>query len=144
MFLPAARGFDEYLGIPYSDDMGAGRVTPCHKKDSALEPSRYEEYQKEGDKEAWSQYEAQGFAGKFQDQRTVSSTPSPILILTLTSKDQFRGGDKAGDFLPLVHQHGGKGTTHRHVARVRRKSILLLCCHPLLLWESRAAHRLLR
>ena len=30
MYLPAARGFDYYLGIPYSDDMGAGRLTPCN------------------------------------------------------------------------------------------------------------------
>ena len=29
MFLPGARGFDEYLGIPYSDDMGEARATPC-------------------------------------------------------------------------------------------------------------------
>ena len=29
MYLPAARGFDEYLGIPFSDDMGAGRYSPC-------------------------------------------------------------------------------------------------------------------
>eukprot|EP00039_Didymoeca_costata_P029425 m.24627 g.24627 ORF g.24627 m.24627 type:complete len:574 (+) comp7626_c0_seq1:438-2159(+) len=29
MFLPASRGFDYYLGIPYSDDMGSARATPC-------------------------------------------------------------------------------------------------------------------
>lgn len=29
MFLPAARGFDTYMGIPYSDDMGEARRTPC-------------------------------------------------------------------------------------------------------------------
>jgi len=87
MFLPAARGFDEYLGIPYSDDMGAGRVTPCHKKDSAHEPSRYEEFQNNGDRNAWSQYEDASLAGSFEAQ--------------------FQGGDKAGDFLPLVHQQNG-------------------------------------
>ena len=27
--MPGSRGFDYYLGIPYSDDMGAGRFTPC-------------------------------------------------------------------------------------------------------------------
>ena len=31
MYLPASRGFDEYLGIPFSDDMGAGRYSPCGK-----------------------------------------------------------------------------------------------------------------
>ena len=29
MFLPASRGFDRYLGIPYSADMGDARATPC-------------------------------------------------------------------------------------------------------------------
>lgn len=29
MFLPGARGFDTYLGIPYSDDMGQGARSPC-------------------------------------------------------------------------------------------------------------------
>ena len=29
MFLPGARGFDTYLGIPYSDDMGKVRL-PTH------------------------------------------------------------------------------------------------------------------
>lgn len=29
MFLPTSRGFDYYLGIPYSDDMGEARATPC-------------------------------------------------------------------------------------------------------------------
>ena len=29
MFLPGSRGFDSWLGIPYSDDMGGGRATPC-------------------------------------------------------------------------------------------------------------------
>ena len=28
-YLPAARGFDSYLGIPYSDDMGQARASPC-------------------------------------------------------------------------------------------------------------------
>ena len=27
--LPASRGFDEYLGIPFSDDMGLGRASKC-------------------------------------------------------------------------------------------------------------------
>ena len=29
MYLPHNRGFDEYLGIPFSDDMGTARRTPC-------------------------------------------------------------------------------------------------------------------
>jgi len=33
MYLPAAHGFDYYLGIPYSDDMGEARATPCSADD---------------------------------------------------------------------------------------------------------------
>ena len=30
MYLPASRGFDHYLGIPYSDDMGEAKASPCN------------------------------------------------------------------------------------------------------------------
>eukprot|EP00049_Salpingoeca_infusionum_P011944 m.211287 g.211287 ORF g.211287 m.211287 type:complete len:604 (+) comp15059_c2_seq2:233-2044(+) len=30
VYLPANHGFDKYLGIPYSDDMGYARITPCN------------------------------------------------------------------------------------------------------------------
>ncbi len=39
MFLPAARGFDQYLGIPYSDDMGEARATPCNQSRGAEQVS---------------------------------------------------------------------------------------------------------
>ena len=29
MYLPASRGFDRYLGIPYSDDMGEAKASEC-------------------------------------------------------------------------------------------------------------------
>lgn len=45
MYLPAARGFDEYLGIPYSDDMGEARRTACpghaNQAPSTVTPSTY-------------------------------------------------------------------------------------------------------
>jgi hypothetical protein len=34
MFLPGARGFDTYLGIPYSDDMGSAARSPCPGDDA--------------------------------------------------------------------------------------------------------------
>ena len=38
MYLPASRGFDEYLGIPYSDDMGnALPPTSCDGGDSTFQ-----------------------------------------------------------------------------------------------------------
>ncbi|GAB5370306.1 hypothetical protein AAMO2058_001481200 [Amorphochlora amoebiformis] len=33
MFLPSKHGFDKYLGIPYSDDMGEAKVIPCNGED---------------------------------------------------------------------------------------------------------------
>jgi len=30
IYLPGSNGFDEYLGIPFSDDMGAGKYTACN------------------------------------------------------------------------------------------------------------------
>jgi len=45
MFLPGARGFDTYLGIPYSDDMGQAARSPCpgdaQQRCSVIEPSDY-------------------------------------------------------------------------------------------------------
>jgi len=35
MFLPGARGFDTYLGIPYSDDMGKAARSPCPGESAA-------------------------------------------------------------------------------------------------------------
>merc|ERR1712192_330682 len=42
-YLPGSRGFDYYLGIPYSDDMGTGRASTCNRTNGpdaqAYEPS---------------------------------------------------------------------------------------------------------
>ena len=38
-YLPAARGFDAYLGIPYSDDMGLARATPCNRSGFSSAPA---------------------------------------------------------------------------------------------------------
>jgi len=37
-FLPGAKGFDEYLGIPFSADMGYGMLTPCAGDEETLCP----------------------------------------------------------------------------------------------------------
>ena len=46
MFLPGARGFDTYLGIPYSDDMGQAARSPCpgdkHCGETVIPSSDYE------------------------------------------------------------------------------------------------------
>jgi hypothetical protein len=36
MFLPGSRGFDYYLGIPFSDDMGLARRSPCSNETWAM------------------------------------------------------------------------------------------------------------
>ena len=42
MYLPTARGFDYYLGIPYSDDMGDARATPCTAAEPEVKGGRKE------------------------------------------------------------------------------------------------------
>jgi len=74
MFLPAARGFDRYLGIPYSDDMGNAQKQPSCSGSDLPETAEEEE-------DTWQQYVDAG----------------------LTSPRDVRSG-KGGAYLPLVHQ----------------------------------------
>ena len=84
MFLPAARGFDEYLGIPYSDDMGGARATPCGGESGGASSDLSKE-------PWWEDYCEAGFC----------------------NVEDVKGGDPAGAYLPLVHQInvGGKRNT---------------------------------
>jgi len=88
IFLPGMRGFDEYLGIPYSDDMGGARATPCNQAEAEILST---ELQSDDDKSAdwmassfWSDYCQAGFC---DNQR-------------LNNKNK----DPAGTYLPLVYQ----------------------------------------
>jgi arylsulfatase A len=81
VYLPASRGFDEYLGIPYSDDMGRARATKCNiSEDSAANAEGTE-------RPNWHQAE----------------------YVALGVADPGVGSDPAGDWLPLVSQ-GPNGT----------------------------------
>ena len=87
MFLPGARGFDTYLGIPYSDDMGEARRTPCpgHKQQECAQatkilPSDYK-YTLEDD--------VHGTLENLEDLNTRAH----------------------GDYSPLVFQSGGVSST---------------------------------
>eukprot|EP00658_Telonema_sp_P-2_P071066 TRINITY_DN60392_c0_g1_i1.p1 TRINITY_DN60392_c0_g1~~TRINITY_DN60392_c0_g1_i1.p1 ORF type:complete len:292 (+),score=63.70 TRINITY_DN60392_c0_g1_i1:25-900(+) len=82
MFLPAARGFDQYLGIPFSDDMGEARATSCNKTCESDEATK-ETYH------MWENYREGGF---------------------LLKQDGPNANDPGGDFLPLVHQVNGSTT----------------------------------
>ena len=86
-YLPAARGFDEYLGIPYSDDMGEARATPCDQSGMRRPPGGKKD-------DVLAPYVEAGLA------------PPP---------SASERADPAGDFLPLVSQRrgadGGVNTT---------------------------------
>ena len=100
MYLPAARGFDEYLGIPYSDDMGLARRTPCPGRsdqvvEEAMEPSDYvyvEEDNVHGD--------------------------------DIQNLHDLNAQMKSGAMLPLVHQSGGVTTTGEPTAHAGNTTVL--------------------
>eukprot|EP00054_Salpingoeca_dolichothecata_P012819 m.71181 g.71181 ORF g.71181 m.71181 type:complete len:554 (+) comp20142_c0_seq1:29-1690(+) len=84
MFLPAARGFDKYLGIPYSDDMGEARRTPCNTSASPhVEAS-----------------------GVFDSNHNLPRETMDMYIKAGLADPELELGahDPAGDFLPLVYQ----------------------------------------
>lgn len=76
-YLPGSRGFDYYLGIPYSDDMGEARASSCKQGDDDIAA-------RHGSDAGWMRemYEEAGYV-----DATVEGT-----------------GDPAGNFLPLVYQ----------------------------------------
>merc|ERR1719420_524354 len=41
-YLPGSRGFDYYLGIPYSDDMGGARASTCNKTTQSKAANTFE------------------------------------------------------------------------------------------------------
>jgi arylsulfatase A len=91
MFLPTARGFDYYMGIPYSDDMGSGRVTSCNNSES-------DEDDHSGDA-SWEEYVAAGY--------THPSDPGPESAEQLALIDAVNVRASPGALLPLVYQSPG-------------------------------------
>jgi len=85
MYLPAARGFDYYLGIPYSDDMGSARATPCQGDTvhTAAKPTITIE-------DLTGSYEDMGYVG---------------------DGNQKLHNDPGGSFLPLVYQDASNKNT---------------------------------
>lgn len=76
VYLPGNRGFDHYLGIPYSDDMGRARLSSCNSNKEILISK--------GSQSDWEQYVQSNF-----------TLPGDHSIVT---------NDPAGSFLPLVSQ----------------------------------------
>eukprot|EP00939_MAST-03C_sp_MAST-3C-sp1_P003176 g3176.t1 len=86
VYLPAARGFDAYLGIPYSDDMGTGKASSCSNISSTT------------GRDATSFW-----ASKGRDIYCESG-----FCDTSTSRADDEDADPAGQHLPLVYQrHNG-------------------------------------
>eukprot|EP01060_Flectonema_neradi_P024603 TRINITY_DN33525_c0_g1_i1.p1 TRINITY_DN33525_c0_g1~~TRINITY_DN33525_c0_g1_i1.p1 ORF type:complete len:558 (+),score=114.15 TRINITY_DN33525_c0_g1_i1:38-1675(+) len=83
VYLPGSRGFDRYLGIPYSDDMGKAKATPC-KGESLLEQLGSGSW-----KESFEGYVQTG------DERAKLDSLST---------------DPGGEYLPLVYQKDGNTT----------------------------------
>ena len=91
MFLPGARGFDYYMGIPYSDDMGQAARSDCNGSTSPewVEVGSTGEYTHWHHTDAsWSDYQAAGY--------TLPSDPGPD-----------SGRADPGSLLPLVYQSPG-------------------------------------
>jgi arylsulfatase A len=90
MFLPVSRGFDYYLGIPYSDDMGQGKVTPCDNEPSiGIDGTFEEDTERTLVRKQEAEWDAYVEAGYTLDD---------------DKEDIASGRDKAGNFLPLVYQ----------------------------------------
>ena len=84
MFLPGSRGFDYYLGIPFSDDMGEGRRSSCDSDDVAEasgngsdDEAAFERYHKDKDGWMWRMYEDMGYTL----EEDVSKNDDPLLPL---------------------------------------------------------------
>lgn len=95
VYLPASRGFDQYLGIPYSDDMGDGIASGCPanaEKHTHRASGTVTDDEEISIGAAWTsrkEYEEAGFL----DRNTES-----------TFEDAKMDGDPAGHYLPLVAQ----------------------------------------
>ena len=79
MFLPGNRGFDYYLGIPYSADMGDARATPCTSG---------------------------GGGGSGGGSSAAATTGNIVTFRTVKGSADYAAlqSDPAASFLPLVYQ----------------------------------------
>ena len=107
-YLPAARGFDSYLGIPYSDDMGRARASPCARPTSGM--SRRPGAKVEAEAEEEDEEEAED-VGAEADGAAVMPSLAPYVdsgFAPMPSATEL--SDPAGGVLPLVEQKRDKAT----------------------------------
>mmetsp|Transcript_137890 Transcript_137890/g.428501 ORF Transcript_137890/g.428501 Transcript_137890/m.428501 type:complete len:582 (+) Transcript_137890:65-1810(+) len=81
MHLPNRRGFDHYLGIPFSNDMGLSWLTGCKGEEEQMTSTRMR-----AKNWHWDEYYKAGYMSR-EDKRTAESDPGAL-------------------FLPLVRQVG--------------------------------------
>ena len=103
-YLPAARGFDEYLGIPYSDDMGEARASLCSRSGMRVPPGKPTE-------------DVLAPSGmRVSPGKPTEDVLAPYVEAGLApAPSRNESNDPAGNFLPLVSQKktadGGVNTT---------------------------------
>ena len=119
-YLPAARGFDEYLGIPYSDDMGKALASACapngmkgrtEESGAHGDESRHERREDLYDDDDGEEEEEDDDDDKEDDVLE----PKDPLDMYVTSgyairEDKRIQSDPAGDFLPLIYNRRINGT----------------------------------
>lgn len=94
-YLPAARGFDAYLGIPFSDDMGKARASPCDKPGGG----------RSGFTQPPGESSESASAASGAGRSLVGEVLRPYVEAGLAREPTaLEAADPAGDFLPLVEQ----------------------------------------
>jgi len=93
VYLPGNRGFDFYLGIPYSDDMGDGIASSC-PTDLVTYPSSSNRAQEDIDDDRW-------YKEGYRNLGLLHASCQGADRKTCNYHDEE---DPAGNFLPLVFQ----------------------------------------
>eukprot|EP00536_Pseudo-nitzschia_multiseries_P001825 jgi/Psemu1/322277/estExt_fgenesh1_pg.C_230042 len=94
VYLPGNRGFDYYLGIPFSDDMGIGWESSCPAKQSAFDDIF------PVNKDIWGQSSSGWSARSMYEEMGFTDAKS----LVDQQKNNLRDDDKGTKWLPLVYQ----------------------------------------
>jgi arylsulfatase A len=93
VYLPGNRGFDYYLGIPYSDDMGNGIATPCAPDKFSKEETSTQSSSKLIPANGWSKHE-------YRSMKLLGEDDDDLASKNHADEEE----DSAGHYLPLVYQ----------------------------------------
>eukprot|EP00055_Hartaetosiga_balthica_P000690 m.137228 g.137228 ORF g.137228 m.137228 type:complete len:580 (+) comp11468_c0_seq1:204-1943(+) len=99
MYLPLAHGFDTYLGIPYSDDMGEARRSGCNNASDHGMYSQPNKSKAKRARDAILSYAEGGFTRETDYVRMARGEIDPEIM------------DPAVDYLPLLYQYSN-GTSN--------------------------------